>query len=64
MLRSLAVPVGAAELALEDLARRVAGQDVDEVDRGRALVVGQAIAGGGDDVGGQGLVVVRWRRAP
>ena len=55
-------PVRLAELALEHLARRVPGQDVDEVDRGGALVVGQSGAGGGDDVDGQPFVVLRGAR--
>src|SRR5580704_7451832 len=51
-------PIRIAELALEDLPGGVARQHLDEIDRGRALVVGQAVAGGGEDVGHQGLVVM------
>ena len=47
----VALPVGLAQLPLEDLAGGVARQLVDEVDRRRALVVRQAGAGVGDDLG-------------
>src|SRR5262249_60785920 len=39
-----ALPVGLPDLPLEQLARRVAGQRLGEVDRRRALVAGQALA--------------------
>ena len=48
-------PVGLAQLALQHLARGVAGELGDEVDRGRALVAGEVGAGVGDEVlGGDG----------
>ena len=48
------------EVALEDLAGGVAGQDVDDLDRLGALVVRQALSGEGDDlVGVDGLARLR-----
>ena len=49
--RSTPCPVRLAELALEQLARRVAGQRVGEVDRLRQLVAGEVLAGERDEVG-------------
>ena len=63
-LAVLPLPVGRPQLALEDLARRVAGEDLDEVDRRRALVVGQALAGGGDDLGRQLRVILSGAHRP
>src|ERR1700728_558559 len=54
--RSVAAPpVGRAQLPLEDLPRGVPGQPLAEVDRRRALVVGQALPGEGDDLLGVGI---------
>src|SRR5215472_8138699 len=48
----MACPVGLAQGALEHLAGSAPRQVFDDVDRGRALVVRQAVAAEGDDVGG------------
>src|SRR5690606_4492267 len=50
-----ALPVGGAQLALEQLAARVAGQDVGEVDRLRHLEAGDVLASEGDELLGGGI---------
>src|SRR4051812_39118807 len=45
---AVALPVGLAQLAAQDLAGGVAGQDVDEVHRLGRLVAGDPLAGPGD----------------
>ena len=46
----VALPVGLAQDGLQELAAGVAGQLVAPLDRGRALVVGEALAGERDEV--------------
>src|SRR5215468_7214561 len=53
-------PVRIAQLALVELAVRIARHRGDEVDRSRTLVLGHALVAEGENLVGQGLV---WRDA-
>lgn len=56
-------PIGRADLAPLDLARRAAGKLVGEVDAAGDLEARQALAGEGEDFAGQGLASLAARNA-